>query len=272
MKHSLYVKAFLFAAFIIVVHSFSQCVDWQNNVTYPQGDRVNHGGLHYEAKLFVHLNTPPPNDWFWGEISDCYAAQDTVEIHGVQRFHDDIIITDNADITIEEGGCLYVNHSSGGVRICGDTIIRYTRGNRVISTSEKIILELGDSVTEITFKDFSISNSEKSTSISADNALFDGSLVARQVEVRLTDIPDYVFSSKYQLRSMENLEKFITTEKHLPGVKSAKEVREEGSVNINEFSKALLEKIEELTLYVLQLNKKNGILEAKINQLEKSGK
>ncbi len=75
---------------------------------------------------------------------------------------------------------------------------------------------------------------------------------------------DYVFDKKYNLLSLKEVEKYIKTNKHLPNVPSAEEVAKEG-IDMAKMDAKLLEKIEELTLYVIQLNKK-------IEQLEKANK
>ncbi len=64
-------------------------------------------------------------------------------------------------------------------------------------------------------------------------------------------VPDYVFQSGYSLMSIPELEKYIASEKHLPNVPAATEIRENG-LNHTEFQLKLLEKIEELTLYTVQ--------------------
>jgi len=66
-----------------------------------------------------------------------------------------------------------------------------------------------------------------------------------------TDIPDYVFEPDYKLMRIEELEKFIGKEKHLPNMPQASEIKEKG-LNLSEFQMKLLEKIEELTLYTVQ--------------------
>ena len=62
--------------------------------------------------------------------------------------------------------------------------------------------------------------------------------------------PDYVFEEDYPLMSIEELSQYIAQEKHLPGVPTAQEITD-GGLNLSEFQMTLLEKIEELTLYVL---------------------
>jgi len=64
--------------------------------------------------------------------------------------------------------------------------------------------------------------------------------------------PDYVFEENYNLRSMEELHSYITENKHLPDVPSAEEIAN-GSMNLAEMNVTLLKKIEELTLYVIDL-------------------
>jgi hypothetical protein len=72
--------------------------------------------------------------------------------------------------------------------------------------------------------------------------------------------PDFVFESDYQLMSLEEVEAFIEENGHLPGVPSAEETEENG-INVSEMNMMLLQKVEELTLYILQL-------ENRINELE----
>lgn len=67
--------------------------------------------------------------------------------------------------------------------------------------------------------------------------------------------PDYVFEPKYKLPSLQEVEAFIKANKHLPEVPSAKEVAANG-LDLGENQAVLLKKIEELTLYVIEQNKK----------------
>ncbi len=67
--------------------------------------------------------------------------------------------------------------------------------------------------------------------------------------------PDYVFEKDYNLRSIEQLKNYLETNKHLPEVPSAKNMKENG-VNLSKLNMILLKKIEELHLYLLQQNKR----------------
>ncbi len=82
----------------------------------------------------------------------------------------------------------------------------------------------------------------------------DGLLMAKEVKVTLTGWPDYVFGADYRLRSLSETEAYIRENGHLPDVPSAEEV-EEGGLSLGEMNKVLLQKVEELTLHVIELQK-----------------
>ena len=65
--------------------------------------------------------------------------------------------------------------------------------------------------------------------------------------------PDYVFGSDYSLMSLKELEQYVNTHRHLPNVPSAKEIEEKGDVDLGAMNAILLEKVEELTRYVIDL-------------------
>jgi len=79
---------------------------------------------------------------------------------------------------------------------------------------------------------------------------------------------DYVFGPKYRLLSMQELQSYITEHHHLPGVAPASEMQQEG-LNVGDNQTVLLSKIEELTLYLLEQNKKLEAQQKKIARLEK---
>jgi hypothetical protein len=77
-----------------------------------------------------------------------------------------------------------------------------------------------------------------------------------------------VFADAYQLRSLGEVEAFINKNKHLPDVPSAIEVVEKG-VDLGKMDALLLQKIEELTLYMIELKKSNEQLRKELNELKK---
>jgi hypothetical protein len=97
-----------------------------------------------------------------------------------------------------------------------------------------------------------------------------GGIMTEQLKVALsttTDWADYVFDKSYKLPSLASVEKFINANKHLPNVPSAQDLVNEG-VNVVQMQAKMLEKIEELTLYVIQLNKKNKALEQEVRKIQ----
>lgn len=100
-----------------------------------------------------------------------------------------------------------------------------------------------------------------------------GKLFAREVEVALGAFnwPDYVFDKNYNLPTLPELKAYIKENGHLPGLPSTKEMEEKGQVSLLEMQVKMLEKIEELTLYILELeaeNKKMEQLEENYNALD----
>lgn len=84
-----------------------------------------------------------------------------------------------------------------------------------------------------------------------------GKIIAEEVEVKLrTNWPDYVFQPEYNLRTLSEVEQHIQAYGHLPEMPSAQQVEEKG-ISVGEMNALLLKKIEELTLYMIELKKEN---------------
>jgi hypothetical protein len=82
-----------------------------------------------------------------------------------------------------------------------------------------------------------------------------GTAIFTKIKVRTYPWADYVFASDYKLRPLKEVENYINKYHHLPGIQSANDVKENG-VDVGNTQSDLLKKIEELTLYVIDLNKK----------------
>ena len=97
-----------------------------------------------------------------------------------------------------------------------------------------------------------------------------GKMICEEVNVKLASSgwPDYVFSANYKLPGLNEVEKFIADNNHLPNIPSAREVEKSG-IELGEMNRKLLEKVEELTLYIIAQNKRLTALE---NQLSYSSK
>ncbi|WP_291070454.1 hypothetical protein [Empedobacter sp. UBA5039] len=106
------------------------------------------------------------------------------------------------------------------------------------------------------------------------NALLKGKLEVQEIKVTESPTADFVFEEDYNLPTLQQVENYIKEKKHLPEIPSAKEMEKEG-VNIGEFQIKLLQKIEELTLYIIEQNKElsrqkeeNKTLGKRITELE----
>jgi hypothetical protein len=97
----------------------------------------------------------------------------------------------------------------------------------------------------------------------------DGSTYARYIKVTVSAIPDYVFNKDYQLPSLKEVENYYKSNHHLSEIPSAKEMEKEG-MDLGEMNKLLLKKIEELTLYMVEQNKKTEALQTQLNDLKKN--
>lgn len=81
-----------------------------------------------------------------------------------------------------------------------------------------------------------------------------GEIYAKKVRVTPDDWPDFVFEPSYNLPSLQELESFIAEHKHLPEIPSAKEVSQQG-IDLGQNQAKLLQKVEEMTLYLITQNK-----------------
>ena len=108
--------------------------------------------------------------------------------------------------------------------------------------------------------------------ITARHIAVDGTIRAEEILVETVGA-DYVFSPSYELKSLEVVEGFINEHRHLPGIPSSASVEAAGGkIAIGDSYRGLLEKIEELTLYTIDQDKRIAELEKLlISQYENKG-
>jgi hypothetical protein len=94
-----------------------------------------------------------------------------------------------------------------------------------------------------------------------------GKIQATELELKSTPCADYVFEKSYKLMNLHDLENFVAANKHLPEVPSAEEYKTQG-VNVSELNNLLLKKVEELTLYVIEQDKKIDAQNIQISRLQ----
>lgn len=135
------------------------------------------------------------------------------------------------------------------------------------ATSDKLYISNTPTATPLVYGDFSakyvtigdVSPTLRNQGVATGgyNLLVKGGILTEKVKVALaqtgTDWADYVFEPTYNLMPLVQVEEYINVNKHLPNVPSAEEMVNSG-LDVAQTSKMLMEKIEELTLYVIKLN------------------
>lgn len=141
----------------------------------------------------------------------------------------------------------------------------------------KLIIENSDSTTPLIWGDFVLDQLKfnakvgigfgfgnypttvGTANVSAYNLFVKGGILTEEVRVNLqSGWADYVFAKDYQLLPLQDVENFINANGHLPNVPSAKQVETDG-IELGNISKIQQEKIEELTLYIIEQNKTNEL-------------
>jgi len=98
------------------------------------------------------------------------------------------------------------------------------------------------------------------------NIVADGKITAKEIEVKQEVWSDFVFKPAYKLKPLHEVEQFIQSNGHLPEIPTETEVKQNG-VNMGEMQSKLLQKIEELTLYVIEQQKTISIQQSQIRKL-----
>ena len=114
--------------------------------------------------------------------------------------------------------------------------------------------------------------SEAQSGVPGYKVAIDGKIIAEELRVQLSaDWPDYVFNPEYELMPLSDLERAIRRDHHLPGIPNATEVAENG-ILVGDMQARMMEKIEELTLYIIDLEKQNKDMNQRIARLESNPK
>ena len=95
-----------------------------------------------------------------------------------------------------------------------------------------------------------------------------GTIRATGVKVRTSSGADFVFESDYKLKPLSDVETFISTYNHLPEVPSAEDMKSEG-IDVSDMQIKLLQKIEELTLYIIEQDKQIKALQETLESISK---
>lgn len=144
---------------------------------------------------------------------------------------------------------LFIKTPTTDVLSVTQSAMTYSTGNVVLKGGDLILIDANDNIQYRVYND--------------------GLVRAREVKVNLNVIPpDYVFEPNYNLMPIKDLETYITVNKHLPNIPSAAELLSSDGVELSTMQFKLLEKVEELTLYMIALKKENEMLKQRICALE----
>ncbi|MCH9661244.1 MAG: hypothetical protein K0U54_10080 [Bacteroidetes bacterium] len=141
--------------------------------------------------------------------------------------------------------------------------------------SDKLYIDNSNTATPLLYGDFAadklgintnqLPNSVGGANTSAYSLYVKGGILTEELRIR-TGWADYVFENDYTLMPLDKLENYIETHGHLPNVPSATQVDAEG-IEVGDMARIQQEKIEELTLYIIELQKQVDVLKQKMSNL-----
>ena len=176
-------------------------------------------------------------------------------------------IKGGSDVNLSDGGHILLGNKTGtNLAIDNNEIMVRNNG----ATGSMYLQGNGGDILMVPNEAGAVGIGITSANFLPDGYLFavDGKIISEEIRVEMSgDWPDYVFEPEYNLTSLEDLESQIEKKGHLPGIPSAREVESEG-FELGDMQKRMMEKIEELTLYMIEANKQIKSLEAKVKSME----
>lgn len=207
----------------------------------------------------VGIGTTSPN----GKLDIVKSVDNTSTISSFNNFSNDQLVLRNANTTAGAyAGIAFVGNANELLGRIGYKRHPFGngRGEFFISVDD------AGTVTEAMLIDKTGNIGIGSTNLT-EKLNVDGTVRSRKVKVEAAGWPDYVFSSDYTLRPLNELEQFIEQNQHLPEVPSAKEIEANG-LDLGDMEATLLKKIEELTLYTIQQEKRLETSDARYQTLD----
>ena len=161
--------------------------------------------------------------------------------------------------------------SDNTIILGNNSIVGVAFGNGL--STANAMLEVQNNTSNNTIINLENSRGAKLLSLdSSGNCFINGNTKTRKLIVTQTGWSDYVFDDNYSLMPLSKVDEFIRVNRHLPDIPTTKEINESG-VDVGNVQSLLLKKVEELTLYVIeqnkrieQLSKDNNILKAEIKK------
>lgn len=200
------------------------------------------GGFSFESQTSMNFIS---NDFI-------FVPRREMLVNGSLRVNRSVILTELAGDTARRMVCV---NSEGCLETMNVSSVRDNMGNHV---AERNIHLNGFKLVNSKDNGGIFLDGNNRVGIGTSTPLYElsvnGTILAKELIVSKLDEdwPDYVFDPEYKLTSLEELGSYVKDERHLPGVPSAKEM-EDGGIKVGEMNAILLKKIEELTLYVIEL-------------------
>lgn len=274
----LFITVLLFYAFTNIVHA-------QNNNYFSKTFTVSF--TNGEANKVVYVNIP--NVHIWGNLkvtisggyNHSHNIGELTKVFGI-IYNVNGHFSQVTEIPVSYGS-LSAQWAIGDMDKSGMRIPIYhltSSGNQITIKVEGQLLYTG-SVSTI-LSDMTLSNIESYThTVNSQYAYYsnkvgintplpnyeldvNGTIHAKEVKIDNELWPDFVFEPDYALPSIDSVNNFIKKHGHLPSIPSEVQVKKEG-VNLGEMNARLLQKVEELTLYVIELNKEIEMLKSSTN-------
>jgi hypothetical protein len=150
-------------------------------------------------------------------------------------------------------------------------IAGYNAGNNTMLTTQKVFIgnTASDKHMSVNLMNGKVGIGTTITTEGDYRLYVEKGIRTRKVKVDQASWADYVFEPSYKLMPLAKVEAFIKANKHLPEVPSAKEVATNG-VDLGDTQTLLLKKIEELTLYMIELKKENEEIKAELKTIKRS--
>lgn len=232
---------------------------WGGNDAYKihmgNSTEYKYGGVtDYSIKM--NMSDNPTRGWVWGVAGQTPIA--SLNTQGDFHFNGELYANDGW-LRVKANRGLFFQDYGGGLFMKDDTWIR-TYGNKSFYHNSGIMrtdgrFEVGPSGDR--FRVLEDGNVGIGTTTPDAKLTVKGNIHAEEVKVDLSvPGPDYVFKGDYELKSLEEVQNYIKENGHLPNIPSAMEMEANG-VELGIMNMKLLEKIEELTLYVIELKKEN---------------